>query len=242
MPKSAQLLLQLSLEPRYRFANFIAHQQPTVASWSMVDVLSNFVKSSSEQQCYIYAQKHFGKTHLLQALCRYVNMAPTANKALYCPLKSWVKHDVAILNQLDNYFLLALDDVDAIAGNRQWETALFNLINRARARRSKLVFSASNTPSGLAIQLADLSSRLNWGQVIEIPDFDDDNKIKWLQQTALGMGFKLDKNLAAYIIKHLSRDRGKMLQLLEQANVLSLQQQRKITLPLLKQAQTEIGA
>jgi DnaA family protein len=49
--------------------------------------------------------------------------------------------------------LLAIDDLDAIAGDRDAEHALFDLYNRCRAERATLLFAASAPAAQLGITL-----------------------------------------------------------------------------------------
>src|SRR5207245_11486272 len=60
--------------------------------------------------------------------------------------------------------LLALDDVDAIAGDRDAEHALFDLYNRCFVEKSTMLFADTRPPAQLGMVLPDLdrkSTRLN---------------------------------------------------------------------------------
>src|SRR5690242_8954021 len=63
-----------------------------------------------------------GKTHLLQAVC--VQASERARSAYY-PMRELVKLEVGVLEEIPQLDCLCIDDVDAIAGKREWERALF---------------------------------------------------------------------------------------------------------------------
>jgi len=82
---------------------------------------------------------------------------------------------VDLFDALDDYALLAIDDIDCIAGQKDWEQALFNLINFVRERSGKIIFSASTAPASGEWLLADLESRLSWGPVLKLEALSDTN-------------------------------------------------------------------
>ncbi len=70
--------------------------------------------------------------------------------------------------------LLALDDLGAIAGDRDAEHALFDLYNRAKAEGSALLFAADATPvAARASDLPDLRSRLGACTQFALKPLDD---------------------------------------------------------------------
>lgn len=240
MQSPQQLSLDISPQARYRLDDFIQPQaDDSQLNLPVVALLKAMACGEGELQCFLYAPTGFGKTHLLQAACVYANEykqseSLQATGAAYCPLDIWQAYDVDVLNHLEGYSLIALDNVDVCAGKPDWERALFNLINRCRASNTRLLFSANDTPEQLGVSLADLRSRLQWGAVVQIADLTDEQKMQWMQWHSQRLGFVLSDSACAYLIKHGSRHRAQLLQLFEQLNAISLEQKKKITVPLLK--------
>nr|WP_241878077.1 DnaA/Hda family protein [Psychrobacter sp. PraFG1]UNK04500.1 DnaA/Hda family protein [Psychrobacter sp. PraFG1] len=91
-------------------------------------------------QMYIFGSAATGKTHLLSAICEsYMEM----DKSAIClSLKELLHTDVAVLASLESFDLVAIDDLEAIKDSREWQEAIFHLINRSREGRGQLIFAA----------------------------------------------------------------------------------------------------
>lgn len=177
---------------------------------------------------YIWSASAAGRTHLLHASCQ--------NKlASYIPLKQHVLLVPEILQGLDNYDLVCLDDIDAIAGHRDWEEAIFDLFNRLTEKNvSKLLITASAPPKQVPFILPDLVSRLTWGQVYQLKELSDEEKLKALQLRAKLSGFELSTEVGLFLLKRVNRDMRTLFSLMEEFEVATLAQQRKLTIPFIK--------
>ena len=92
-----------------------------------------------------------GKTHLLQACCHH---AASAGRAVaYVSLRDTAGLSPALLEGWEQFDLVCVDDVDAIAGDSGWEEALFHLYNRMRDSGSTLIVSAGAAPAQLRINV-----------------------------------------------------------------------------------------
>ena len=177
---------------------------------------------------YIWSASAAGRTHLLHA--------SSQNKlASYIPLKQHVLLVPEILQGLDNYDLVCLDDIDAIAGHRDWEEAIFDLFNRLTEKNvSKLLITASAPPKQIPFMLPDLVSRLTWGQVYQLKELNDEDKLKALQLRAKLSGFEVSTEVGLFLLKRVNRDMRTLFSLMEEFEVATLAQQRKLTIPFIK--------
>lgn len=194
----------------------------------LLDSLRALLDKEGFKVFYMWSVSAAGRTHLLHASCQ--------NKlASYIPLK---KHNYLvpdILQGLDNYDLVCLDDIDAIAGQRNWEEAIFDLFNRLTEKNiSKLLITASAPPKQVSFILPDLVSRLTWGQVYQLKELSDDDKLKALQLRAQLSGFQLSTEVGLFLLKRVNRDMRTLFSLLEKFEVATLTQQRKLTIPFIK--------
>ena len=98
-----------------------------------------------------------------------------------------------------------------------------------------LIISANCPPHQLQIKLPDLRSRLTWGEVYHLPDLNDEQKRVILQRAAYSKGLELTEEVANFLLKHLDRDLKSLLEVLAQLDQASLQAQRKLTLPFVKE-------
>ncbi|MDX1810510.1 MAG: DnaA regulatory inactivator Hda [Gammaproteobacteria bacterium] len=224
-----QLSLSIGLRDDASFDNFFPGEN-TVAVKHLENILSSL---QSEGSVYLWGHEASGKTHLLQALCHQATSLELS--AAYLPLSQWRELDVAMLEGLENYAIVCIDDVDAIAGNVDWEQALFHLYNQIFSKGTHLVVSASSSLQDSPLQLPDLKSRLSWGIVFQIKELSEEDKVLALQHRAHRRGLELPENVAQYLLRRYSRDMNSLLDILNRLDEASLVAKRKLTVPFVKQ-------
>ena len=85
------------------------------------------------------------------------------------------------------------------------------------------------------VQLPDLASRLTWGEVYQLAPLNDKQKIDVLQKAAYQRGIELPDETANFLFKRLERDMKTLFNALEKLDQASLQAQRKLTIPFVKE-------
>ncbi len=85
----------------------------------------------------------------------------------YVPLDKRAYFVPDVLEGMEHLSLVCIDNVQCIAGDEEWELALFNLYNRVLETWSHLSINHRiDLPVKLILQLPDLASRLDWGKFI----------------------------------------------------------------------------
>jgi DnaA family protein len=187
-----------------------------------------------EHFVFLWGAHGLGKSHLLQAACH----AATAHgeRSVYLPLAEAGQFAPAILDGLEQMALVAIDDLDTVTGEREWETALFHLYNRIRdGGGCRLLVAARRPLTLLGLVLPDLRSRLGWGLVYQMQPLSDKDKLLALQQRARRRGFDLSDEVGDYLMRHYPRDTGRLFRLLDDLDQRSLAEQRRLTIPFVKQ-------
>lgn len=219
-----QIPLDLRLRAEATFDNFVS-----AGNESLLHTLCE----SDERYVYLWGNEASGKTHLLQALCHQAYQLDKT--AAYIPLRDDDIAEPEILTGLEMLDLVCIDDLQVIAGQSQWETALFKLFNHVRDNGGRLLITARLAPNKTHIQLADLVSRLNWGVVFQIINLQDQNKIEVLQLRAQQRGLELSTEVAEYLLKRSPRDMANLFGLLSKLDTASLTEQRRLTIPFVRQ-------
>ena len=134
---------------------------------------------------------------------------------VYLPLSRREQFSVEMLEGLEHMGLLCIDDLDAIAGDAEWEEAIFHLYNRVRDAEARLIVAANNHPTALAVQLPDLQSRLVWGLVFKLQSLDDKPLTAALQLRARARGLELPGEVVAYLLRRCALDMNSLFDLLE---------------------------
>lgn len=229
--KPIQLPLGVRLRDDATFANY--YPGANAAALGYVERLCDAYAGWAENLIYLWGNTGVGRSHLLQAAC--LRFEQTGEPALYLPLGEVVMLGPELLDNLEQYELVCLDDLDAIAGKADWEEALFHLFNRLRDAGRRLLLSASAAPRELGVQLPDLQSRLSLSLVFQLQELSDEDKLRALQLRASRRGLHLTDEVGRFILTRGARSMSALFDLLEQLDQASLQAQRKLTIPFLKE-------
>lgn len=181
---------------------------------------------------FILGPQGSGKTHLLQATSRAAG--EQGCPAAYLPLSELTGPGPAVIEGMVRQSLVCLDDVDVIAGQRDWEVALMSLSDGLRATGGRLLAAATRPPMELGLGLKDLATRLAWGPVYALRPLSDEHKIRLLQQRALGRGLELPDEVGRFLLTRSSREIAALLLVLDQLDHASLAAQRRLTLPFVR--------
>jgi len=183
---------------------------------------------------YIWGRPGVGRSHLLQAAC--LRVEERGGRALYMPLAELSGYEPSLLDNVESCDLLCLDDIQAIAGHAEWEEALFHAFNRLRDSGKQLLISADAAPRELALQLPDLQSRLSLALVFQLHELSDDDKLRALQLRASRRGLRLPDDVGRFLLARSVRSMSVLFDTLERLDRASLEAQRKLTIPFLKEA------
>lgn len=222
-----QLLLPVALPDGASFANFVADRNPEAAQ-----TLQGLVHGD-EHFVYLWGAAGTGKTHLLHASCQHASEQHTT--AAYLPLAEADTMSPAMLESLEHLDVVCIDDIQAIAGRSEWETGLLHLYNRIRDSGAQLRMTGNAAPAELGLALPDLGSRLGWGLVFQLHPLDDENKLRALQLRARSRGMDLPDEVGRYLLHHWPRSMPKLFELLQHLDTGSLAQQRKLTIPFVRE-------
>ncbi|WP_198678545.1 DnaA regulatory inactivator Hda [Pseudidiomarina marina] len=222
MSAIAQLPLAIQLPDDETFATFVRG-----SNHELVQVLQNLPKGL----VYLWGADGVGKSHLLHALC-----ATAEDTVMYVPLAEL--HDQVqpqILQGLEHYSLICLDDLDAISTSESWCFELFALLNRVKdAGQGSIVVTAKHAPSHLQVALADVHSRLQWGLSMHVHALNDDEKVRALQVRAKALGLHLGQEAAQFMVQRLGRDMRSLLSCLARLDRASIAAKRRLTIPFIK--------
>lgn len=200
----------------------------------IVASLRALIFGQGEDQIGLWGAPGSGKTHLLNASADFarrqgiVLQIYDAVQLLQC--------DAAEFSGFEHCDVLAIDNLDAIAGNAQWEACFYQVINRCRAGDHRFVFALGDKPDDLHTALEDFRSRLQWGLLLQLPCNGDAEIRDILQRRAQLLGIELSPEVLSYLLTHYERNLAVQMSILQQLDDASLSQQRKITIPLIKQA------
>lgn len=148
-PGSSMNPIQLPLGVRLRDDATLVNFYPgaNAVALGYVERLASPQVSWTDELIYLWGGIGVGRSHLLQAACLQAD--EWADLTLYLPLEQLAHYGPSLLDNLEQADLVCLDNLDAVAGDPQWELALFHLFNRLRDAGRRLLLSASLSPRAL---------------------------------------------------------------------------------------------
>jgi len=172
-----------------------------------------------------------GKTHLLQAACA---AAGSTARAGYFPLAELGPLGSGVLDGLHDIECLCLDDVHAIAGNVEWERAVFGLFCAIEERGGRLLGAASAPPALIEWALPDLGSRFAASAIFQLRVLDEAEQREALQLRAQVRGLDLPEETARYLQRRFPRDMRTLYALLDTLDEAAIIAQRRLTVPFIR--------
>ena len=212
-----QLVLDLGADQAPSLNNFEVGQNAELAH-----LMHQFAgRSAREHFAYLWGEASAGKTHLLHALAatpgaRYIAAGAPESAFAYSP-------DVS---------LYLLDDCAALAPGAQIDA--FALFNQIRENDAYMVSTGPVPPAVLPVR-EDLRTRMGWGLVYQIHGLSDAQKIAALTHAADARGLTLSASVLPYLLSHFRRDMRSLSTMLDALDQYSLETQRPVTLPLLRE-------
>jgi DnaA family protein len=220
----AQLPLKLALADYARFETFVAG-----GSTAAVEHLQATAAGAADS-LWLWGPVGCGKTHLLQAACRAASVA--GRRAMYVRLDG---AEAALLAGLENVDLLALDDVDRVAGDATWERALFVIVNEFLPPRGGLLLAATTSAAGCGFRLPDLASRAAGAVSYRLKPLEDGERALALRLHAEARGLELEPAAAEYLLKRVERGMPALAAWLDRLDRESLIEQRRLTIPFIRE-------
>ena len=227
MPNSNpdQLTLSVGLNDDAQFKNFFVSD----ANQPLVTALA---AGKEEPFFYIWGNGSPGLSHLLQASCN--KAAAEGRGTIYVPLADRAQFAPQILEGAEFLSLVCIDDIENIAGDVEWEGALFTAFNAMRQTGTQLIVAGHMAAQQLTTQLPDLHSRLQSGLLFQLFELSDEDKLSALQLRARQRGLDLPAAVGEFILLRADRNLLALMQILNELDHSSMRQQRKLTVPLVK--------
>ncbi|WP_397475316.1 DnaA regulatory inactivator Hda [Pusillimonas sp.] len=220
MPR--QLILDLLPPPPPTLDNFVVGDNAAA-----VDALRHWRPGRA---IYLWGPPGSGRSHLLRAIGdapgnQYVEAPKAAERLIR------IAHHEASETRL-----VAVDGVELL--DPAGQSALFALYNRWREESAgshafTLLLAGDRAPMSMPLR-EDLRTRLGWDLVYRLQQLSDDERAQAMRAQAAERGLQLAPEVVNWVLTHYTRDMNHLSALIDALDRYSLEKQRAITLPLLK--------
>lgn len=227
-----QLPLGIRLRDTSVFASYFPGRNRSVVDALQALSARRSGANDSPTCVWVHGALSVGKTHMLQAMCARAHAS--SETAAYLPLAQVAQLGGEILSGYGQFSLVCLDDAESVAGNPDWERALFRLHRELDEQSARLVLAATVPPAALPFKLADLASRLNGGVVLTLQPLDEAEQLAALQLRAQLRGCELPEETGQFMLRRLPRNMAALCAFLDELDEASLIAQRRLTVPFVK--------
>lgn len=226
-----QMPLKIGLRDDACFETFVTEQESVAVA---LNALQSALKAPKGSAFYLYAESGAGKTHLLQAACRYVTEKGQAS--VYLPMQDSALPLIPdVLIGLEQTPLVCLDDMELIVGQPKWELALANLLTKSSVQGHNVILAGEHSVVDWSLATPELTKALMTVLPIKLSSLNEkDEVIVALQRHAKRLGFELPIEVGNYLIKQFSNDLQELLAVLKMLEQATLVEKRRLTLPFVK--------
>lgn len=227
-----QLALDIGIrnQPRLDQVDSLANPALTHFLHAWLSGVGSKEHDSTVPAIYVWGAAGSGKSHLLRALSRELDQRGL-NAGWMDAQTEQASHWSA------DWCAGLLDAVDNFSPVQQ--EAAFQWFVDAQTHQRPMIATGRCPPADLQLR-DDLRSRIGWGEVFLMQPPQDERRRLILRSHAKERGLELSPEVTDYLLTRFSRDLGHLVALVDQMDRYAMQQQRPITIPLIKSMMSEL--
>lgn len=225
----SQLSLPLKLKDHAVFDTFWP-----IGNEPLLAFLSDLCDQGNGPGCWLWGKAATGKSHLLQAVCDRIG-----DQSVFLPMEMLQHAGPAALEGMAERRFVCLDDIDLVAGDPDWERALFGLFESVMQRGSLILVAAQAPPRETGFALPDLASRFALLPAFALRALEEEQKQAALKHRARYRGLELPSETARFLTIHSRRDMASLYGLLDRLASEAVREQRRLTIPFVKNVMSD---
>jgi DnaA family protein len=229
-----QLVLPVSFRKQDSLHNFVEGKNSQLIC-HLQNVLNNKVDypQASQRICVLTGGPGAGKSHLLLATCEQAALSGLTQQ--YIDLAHTINMPPEMLLGLISKDVVCIDNLQAVSGVANWQTAVFDIINQFTEAQGALLLIATSEPiDQIEYALVDLRTRLSWGTNFTLQQLNDDDKYRALENHLKAIGIAYTQDAIGFLLSRTSRDMHDLMLLVNTLDKASFESKRKITIPFIK--------
>ena len=224
-----QLYLDVKLDEAVCLDNFISCSSTHLT----LKALNNFLEDGAMiTSLFLWGLSGTGKHYLLEAVNRCID---ALKKTGFISFSKPIIDPLEATQGFDFLDVIFIQDLHLMPQTKDWERAIFNLINTSLLNGIKMFISSGKVVMDLEIELPDLRSRLLAFTAVEIPEISDNEKASALSEFSERKGLSIDERTIDYILTHTSRSLTDLMNLITELDGFSLEKKRNLTIPLVRE-------
>lgn len=178
-----------NINSSYTFDSFVVGNSNRLAYTSGIKVADQ--PGIVANPLYIFGDVGLGKTHLMQCVGNYILEGDMNTKVLYVKTDQFVEEYVrsASKRKFDEFNkkyrdidVLLVDDIQFLSNKEMSQNEFFKLFELLHGQQKQIVITSDRSASELKDIMSRLTSRFEWGVMVDINRPDLDHRIKILKK------------------------------------------------------------
>jgi len=201
---------KLVLTPKYTFDSFVVGNGNRFAHAACLAVAQS--PSKSYNPLFVYGGVGLGKTHLMQAIGRYITQQNGKTKVLYISSEKFtnemidsIRDDrtVAFRDKYRSVDVLLIDDIQFLAGKERTQEEFFHTFNTLYDSNKQIVITSDRPPKDIPTLENRLISRFEWGLITDIQPPDLETRIAILRKKAQAENLNVPDEVINFIAEKI---------------------------------------
>ncbi len=164
---------------------------------------------------FIYGNSGLGKTHLLYAIRREIEINNPNMNIVYIKCEQFANELIESIRQgttaefrqrYRKSDVLLVDDIQFIAGKESTQEEFFHTFNTLYEAKKQIVLTSDRPPKDIATLEERLLTRFEWGLTSDIQPPDFETRIAIIKRKAELLEFKLPDSVSEYIANNLKNN------------------------------------
>ncbi len=210
-PQPATFAPPPSLNNRYTFGRFIVGKSNELAHAAALAVAGN--PGNVYNPLVLYSDVGLGKTHLMHAIGHQA--VSSGLQPVYLTTEEFTNEFIAAIKEgttegfrarYRGADMLLLDDIQFLIGKEQMQEGFFHTFNALHMSNRQIVITCDRPVSALRTLEERITSRLEWGLVVDINPPDLETRTAILHAKAEQMGLNIDASALGLLAERISRN------------------------------------
>ncbi len=240
--RQASQQLNLRLNPKYRFENFVIGPSNRFAYAASMAVAQNPAKAYNP--LFIYGGVGLGKTHLMQAIAHYAIETHPNIRVCYISSEQFTNELIEAIQHRStktfreryrNVDILLIDDIQFIAGKESTQEEFFHTFNALYDAHKQIIISSDRHPKEISTLEERLISRFGWGLITDIQPPDLETRIAILKKKLEHEQTQVNEDVITFIAENIKTNIRELEGALVRVIAFSIIEKKPITLEFAKE-------